>query len=126
MRLICLSMITRYKSCFGITVWKWNKFKIELWYAPANFSVEGHTHANSDGEFFVIYGFNRKIWKIKNGQELSYNISDRPYWNRLTVRHNEQHGFNRGSTPMIWLCFETWLNNVEPSSVAKDMQFNSQ
>lgn len=111
-----------YGPCVGLTLYKLGRHKLELWYAPATYSPPMHSHNNSDGEFFVLYGKGRAIWKYPLGDCIAraYNISDRTYWKWWSVRAYEQHGFSKGATCMIWLCWEKWKPGTKVTSVAED------
>lgn len=132
----------KYEACLGLTLFKLGRYKLELWFAPADYEVKEHTHPNSDGEFFVVYGKNRRIWKHKSfrgmrvkitGQHTNiacpdrtveeYSISNRKYFRTLTVRANELHAFSKGTTTMVWLCLEKWKPNTNVTSVATDIKF---
>lgn len=141
-----LNPVARYGPCIGITIWRWGRFKIELWWAPADFAPEEHTHENSDGEFLILWARNREIyrkthfkfkgrlqrfrWKellspirkeLHCGPGDSY-IAHTPPWHlkTLSVRAGTPHAFKTGTSCMIWLCLETWKKGVAVTSVAED------
>lgn len=116
--------VNSYGQCIGLTLWRLGRHKLELWWAPSNFSTPEHIHEHSDGEFFVIYGSGRKIWRRismpgRNYVE-GYDIADRKYWKWFSVRAGTPHAFSCGRTPMVWLCSETWKPGTKVTSVAED------
>lgn len=123
-------MLARYGPCIGLTVFRWFRWKLELWFAPAAYSPPEHTHEKSDGEFFVLFGRGRKIYRkadvpgygglVTTKQE--YELTGRTYFKWFSVRAGTPHGFSEGKTPMIWFCFETWKRGVKPTSVAEDFK----
>lgn len=132
-------IIHRKDSCWGITLFSWGQKKLELWLIPQDYQCIEHTHKDSYGEFFVLYGKGREIYrktKIKcemvtnssglrylemPGQRLEkYNISTRKYFKWLTVRANTPHGFSRGQSPMVFLCFQTYRKGCRVTSPAID------
>lgn len=123
-------IIHRKDSCFGITLFRFFRWKLELWYSPANYSCEEHVHKNFDGEFFVFYGKHRSIWRkrlvmanILGQYEYRtdmYDISKRKYFKWFTVKANSIHGFSTGATSMIWLCWETYKKGIKVTSPAVD------
>lgn len=132
-------MIHHKDSCWGITLFRFGRRKLELWFVPKNYACVEHTHKDSDGEFFVLYGKGRNIWRklintkcdhfIETGSQCPicrspftqcYNITNRTYFRWLTVKANVIHGFSVGSTPMIFLCWETYREGVKVTSPALD------
>lgn len=114
-------MIYRKDSCIGITLFRWGRRKLELWFVLASYACVEHTHKDSDGEFFVLFGKDRFIWRkfqdyYKIGKstysretQQMYNITERPYWKWYSVRADVPHGFGRGATHDIPL-----LGNLSP------------
>lgn len=114
-------MIARHGPCIGLTLFRFLRWKVELWYAPAGFATVPHRHANSSGEFTVLYGRNRRIWRKVAGRIESYVVNFPVCLGRfLSVRAGTEHGFDKGDSCMVWLCFETWRKGVKPTSVAVD------
>lgn len=112
--------INSYGPCVGLTLWRLGRHKLELWRAPSWYAPPTHSHSTVDGEFFVLYGQGREIWKRTELCVVGYNITGRKYWKWYTVRAGDQHSFSRGTTCMIWLCWETWKPGVKVTSVAED------
>jgi hypothetical protein len=104
-----------------ITLFRFLRWKVELGYAPADYSPPPHSHQNSSGEFTVLYARNRRIWR-KVGDRMDEYIANVPkVWGKfLSVRAGTEHSFDKGESCMIWLCFETWKPGVKVSSVAVD------
>lgn len=128
-------LINRKDSCWGITLFRWFRWKLELWLVPSDYACVEHTHKDSDGEFFVLYGQEREIYRRilttkSNDYSLEfpryyyttqqYNISTRKYFKWLTVRANTPHGFSRGQSPMVFLCFQTYRKGCRVTSPAID------
>jgi hypothetical protein len=127
-------MIHKKDSCVGITLFRLGRRKLELWYVPKDYACVEHTHKDSDGEFFVVYGKDRFIWRrhsdhkhvagtsytYKEERQEIYNITDRPYWKWYTVKSAVPHGFGRGASPMVFLCWETYRKGVKVTSPAID------
>lgn len=116
-----MKIIHRYGPCIGITLLRLFRWKVELWFAPGDYSPEEHTHPNSDSEFWVLYASHRYIYKRKAGRLVGYNASfPSCLFHTLTVRADEPHRFMTSDRPMIWLCLEHWKAGVKPTSVAED------
>lgn len=116
-------MISRYGPCIGITLFRWFRWKVELWASPGNYETPEHTHPNSDSEFLVLYARHRCIYKRKNGALVEYR-ADFPSCliHTLTVRSNEPHGFFSSVKPMVWLVLERWKKGSKVTSVSEDLK----
>lgn len=136
--------IHRYGPCIGITLFRFRRRQVELWWAPTDYATPEHSHENSDGEFLILWARNRRIWRkthtlCTNGKVFKINqhkryfdavgrgdeyIANVPPWRfkTLSVRAGIKHGFDKGSSPMIWLCFEKWKKGVPITSVADDFK----
>lgn len=132
-------MFHRKDSCKGITLFWFFRWKLELWYVPADYECKEHIHKDSDGEFFVVYGKNREIYRkesivtrdvFKKTEIITridkYNISSRKFWKWLTVKANTPHGFSSGATPMVFLCWEKYRKDVKVTSPAIDFHLVKQ
>ena len=125
-------MINRKDSCVGITLFRFGRYKLELWFVPRDYACEEHTHELSSGEFFVLYGKDREIWRTVKGpwvkdylqwrtsKREQYNISNRTYFKWLSVRAGTPHGFSRGATPMVFLTLTKWKKDAKITSPAID------
>lgn len=126
-----LNPLSRYERCWCLTLYRVGRYKAELCYAPADYEPREHVHKNSDGEFWVLYGKNRYIYRkvLYDGPGVSgpiwaeegYNIDSRSYWKLLSVRARTPHAFLKGDSPMIWICFEKWKPGTKVTSVAEDL-----
>lgn len=114
-------MIARYGPCIGLTIFRWFRLKVELWWSPADYSPPPHSHNDSSGEFTILYSKNRRIWR-KVGDQVDEYIATTPgVWGKfLSVRAGTVHAFDKGDSCMIWLVFETWKPGIRVTSVADD------
>ncbi len=114
-------MIARYGPCIGITLFRFRRWKIELWFAPADYATPEHSHDDSSSEFTILWARNRRIYR-RIGDRVDAYIAETPkMWGKfLSVRTGVVHAFEKGDSAMIWLAFETWKKGVKVSSVADD------
>lgn len=112
-----------YGHAFGITLWKIGRTQVELWWAASDYSPPKHIHEFHDGEFMVLYGGKRYIWRrFENGVENGYVLDGKFKWKWFSVRANTLHGFSKGETPMIWIVIEKWKEGSPVTSVAEDLK----
>ena len=116
-----LNPVARYGPCVGLTVFRWFRFKVELWYAPAAYAPPPHRHDNSSTEFTILWARNRRIWRMVGGHVDAYTANTPGVWGKfLSVRAGTIHAFDHGDSCMIWLAFEKWNPGVKVTSVAED------
>lgn len=120
-----MSLIARYGPCVGITLFRWRRWKVELWYAPANYATPEHSHNESHGEFTILWARNRRIYrkvKTPQGERVDEYIASTPrFWGKfLSVPMGVVHAFEKGDSCMVWICVETWKRGVTVTSVATD------
>lgn len=131
--------VTRYEGALGITLWRWNRKKVEIWFAKKDYSPQEHAHDGCDGEFMVLYSKNRRIYRKTMGDKpewsSDYNcwmiprfeihegdeyIANTPQvWGKwLTVPAGVPHKFDTGDSCMIWLVVEKWREGYDMSLVS--------
>lgn len=49
-------MIKRHNGCRGLTLWRWGRFQIELWFAPKGEVIEPHIHSRIDSSIVFLVG----------------------------------------------------------------------
>lgn len=116
-------ILTRYGPCWGLTLWRWGRRKVELWYAPANYETPEHRHDLSDSEFTILWARDRVIYRVIDGMVQSYRANTPGVWGRwLSVRAGTPHAFKAGATFMLWLVVQRWREGVKVTSVAEDFR----
>lgn len=116
-------MIARYGPCWGLTLWRWGRRKVELWYAPADYATPEHTHEDSDSEFLILWARNRVIYRVVNCMIESYVAHTPGVWGKwLSVRAGTPHAFKTGTSCLIWISSQTWKPGVTVTSVAEDFK----
>lgn len=129
-------MFHKKDSCRGITLFRWFRWKLEFWYVPKDYECKEHTHKDSDGEFFIVYAKDREVyrtfykpfipwWGMTLVDRQQYNTFKRNYFKCYTVRANTPHGFSKGSSPMLFLCWETYKKGVKVTSPAVDFHLTN-
>ena len=129
--------ITRYEGALGITLWRWGRKKVELWFAKKDYSPKEHAHDGCDGEFMVLYSKNRRIYRKTKWEAKSWKTIDGRYgitheltigpkdcyiattpqvWGKwLTVPAGVPHKFDKGDSFMLWVVVETWKPGYDMS-----------
>ena len=107
-------MIHKHDKAIGITTWRWNYFRIVLWYMPPKFNVEKHMHTDFSGELMLLVA---SIWvrKIKDGIMQEADNLFRWYSVPVGCIHWAD---SKGSSwiPTIFINKESW--NKKPTSAA--------
>jgi hypothetical protein len=116
-----MSLLARYGPCIGLTIFHWGRRKVELWWAPSDYSPPPHSHKNSSTEFTILWAKNRRIWRRVGDRVDTYTANTPGVWGKfLSVRAGVVHAFEKGDSCMIWLAFETWQRDAKVTSVAED------
>jgi hypothetical protein len=106
------------KTLLGITLWRWEKFQVELWICPPNFSVGEHVHHEMDGEIVLLIG-NVNLCKRVNGEIKSTGR----HFKKLSVPRNTPHFFTQKSSrriPTVFINMERWV--TKPTSASVDFE----
>lgn len=107
------------KSCFGITLFKWGKFKLELWFIKAGYKIIPHSHPKEHIELTHIFG-HAEFFQIHQGYRRSFKASFRDIGRTFSIYPGDIHWFNVSKFPLVFLNKEYWL--TKPTSAAIDFQ----
>lgn len=113
-------LIYRYKTCWGIKLWKWNNFQIELWYCPTSCFIPPHTHEQQDIRLTFLYG--RKIFhrKYKDQLEEIVDTKNIKFGQTFSIPAGTLHWFDRMDKPLIFFSREWWT--TKPTSASIDIK----
>jgi len=45
-----------YESCKGLTIWKSERYHVEIWYCPKNYVIIPHSHPQENIELMYLWG----------------------------------------------------------------------
>lgn len=136
-----LNPFTTYPGAIGLTLWRWKRKKVELWWASKHCSPPEHAHDGCSGEFTILWARNRRIYRktfpvvesgvtrdkfghatgiyskitgYSVGGDDSYVAHTPGVWGKwLTVPAGTPHKFEQGDSCMVWLVVETWKEGYE-------------
>lgn len=114
-------MLNKYKGAFGLTLWRWNSFQIELWFYRPGLEVPLHKHPKEDIEQLLLWGggfFRRSNpdESVVGGKGLMTSSNDLFRWFSTPAGH--YHGATIGRFGLVMLNFEFW--SEKPTSAVKD------
>lgn len=116
-------LVQRVGPCWGVTLFRWGRRKLELWLAPADYAVAEHTHEDSDSEITILYAKPRRIYRRVGDRVDEYVASSRKYFGRwFSVRAGVPHAFDKGESRMLFLNWQTYLPGRRVTSVATDFK----
>jgi hypothetical protein len=121
-----MKVINRYGPCVGITLFRWNRLNIELWYCPSNYDIVEHSHPSCHIELMFLYGnteFHRRATKSGHIESASAKFP-KNFGKKYTVPAGFYHRFNTGKSPLVFLNIERWLSGVKITSAATDFKVN--
>lgn len=128
-----MTLFNRYEKCIGLTLlrfWKWN---VELWYCPSGYRIKPHSHPNEHIELMYVFGrttFYRVInWTTPTAfgpfsgeTQQSYTPKWYHFGRRFTVRPGIVHWFEVSNKPLIFINFATFINGHRPTSASIDFK----
>lgn len=109
----------RWKNCRGMTLFRWGRLHIELWYFPAGTVVPSHAHPQEDIEVMYLFGsvvFHRQ--KQRTRQVVSFVPRWYDFCRLLSIPRGDSHWFTVGKWPLIAVNFEIWQG--KPTTAADD------
>lgn len=106
----------------GVTVLRRRRLNIELWYFPRNFVILAHSHPSQHIEVIHLVG-QCKFHRLYLGKFSEACVGMFSWFKQMTIPIGAQHWFTVGSTPMLALNVERWLQNCEITSAAVDIKF---
>lgn len=116
-----MKIFHRHGPCFGITLFKWKHYRIEIWKFPSNYTIEKHSHPNENIEVLYLFG-NATFYRIKpENHELVIWKSDYiPKF--LSLPAGYIHWFIVGKLPLVAINFSRFLNGHESVSACEDFK----
>lgn len=116
-------IINRYKQCVGITLFRWFRYKVELWFCPKGFKIKEHCHPSQDIELIFIKGsavFHRRLLCTDTIDSKEVNWWDQ--FIKFTVKSYHSHWFEVSDKMLVFLNIEKWHEGEKVTSAAKDFQ----
>lgn len=120
-----MKMVNRYKECWGLSLFKWGRYKIEIWYAPRGFKIEKHKHPNQDIRLYFIFGHGTTFYRQRDTANESI-VAERTiaWWNigaRFNILRGDYHWFTVSRFPLIFMNIEKWY--IKPTSASEDFEY---
>ncbi len=112
-------MLKKYESCIGITLFKFRKICIEIWYFPSHYEITPHKHPRENIEVLYIFGsavFYRISPETNEKQSAKMNFIPR----FLTVPAGWIHGFRVSKFPLIAINFAKFIDG-DATSASEDI-----
>lgn len=118
--MIFSNLINRHEDCVGITLWKFGQTNIELWYCPAGYEIQPHSHPKEHIELMFIAG-KATFYRIKN---MTQSFTPRWYhmFRRFTVTPGRVHWFSVSHRALIFINIARFIDGHKPTSAAVDFE----
>ena len=117
-------ILNRYQKCWGLTLWKWGQFKLELWICPKGYKIPAHSHDNQDIELLFLYGTALFARRLANKFFFDYVFATFPkhFGQRFTIPAGAEHYFEVSNKTLIFIGIERWKPGVKVTSASIDFQ----
>lgn len=118
-----MNIIRHHESCVGIQMFKWNQHTAELWYCPAGYNIQKHSHPNEDIELMYICG-QTTFYRQWHAESIEESFAPRWYhvFRSFTVPPNWPHRFSVGKWPLVFINFAKWKVGTKPTSASVDFE----
>jgi len=104
-------IVRRHNRCVGLTLFRWGRKKLEIWFCPRNEEIEPHRHEHIDSMIYLLAGrMHGRIAEVRGLVEL---------WRGYPVPAGTVHTATTDS-PCIFANWETWIGDVPVTSAAED------
>jgi len=116
-----MKLFNTYGPCFGISIYRWKQFTIELWFVPPGYSIPKHSHPREDIELYHVFG--KAVFCREFGNDLAKVTM--PLWSKLkhfTVPQGWDHWFETNTTWLVFFNVAKWDCLQNPTSASKDFQ----
>jgi hypothetical protein len=120
-------MVNRYNKCIGITLFRFFRWKIELWITPPNYEIPEHRHPNIDSEIIpLFFGSNVSITRNNKYSSRCFTLSwSNGLFRSFSIRSNDYHYFkNPSSKYFIFINFEKFRKKSKVTSAAVDFEYS--
>lgn len=103
----------RHNRCVGITLFRFRRRQLEVWFCPKHEIIESHSHRNLDSRIYVLLGV---LWG-RIGKRYGYAHRRRAYPVGAGIEHSAIT-----MTFCIFANWETWKERNAVTSAAIDFE----
>jgi hypothetical protein len=105
-----------------MTLFKWGKRLIEIWFVPRNYEIPRHSHPSEDIELMFIFG-DAIFCRMVDSEKFihSKHVTLKNIFSTFTVKAGTIHWFHsRHKLPLIFINFSKW--STTPTSASVDFK----
>jgi hypothetical protein len=97
-------------------------WKIEIVWAPKDYTIDLHSHPSQDIELVILWGKDVLLRRIR-GADTDTHISKMPQsiFKKFSIRAGDLHDFSTGPSCFLFLNIEHW--HSKPTSAALDFNY---
>ena len=106
-----MKLVHRHNRCVGITLFKWGRKKLEVWFCPKDEEIEDHVHRHIDSVIVLLFGYMRG--------KIDFTAGHVQPWRRYPVPHCTTHSALTLSF-CVFANWETWTGDVDVTSASVD------
>ena len=117
-----MKLFHTHDRCRGLTLWRWGRLNVELWFCPAGYEIVPHSHPLEDIELVPLFGwctFIREDALRLVGQRIE--CSPRRWFRKHSVPAGWVHWFKVGrKVPLVFINVARWKPGVPITSASED------
>ena len=115
-----MSIINKYDSCIGITLFRFFSYRAEIWFCPSGYEIVEHTHPGENVELIYLWG--DTVFYRRNNNDGLLEQAIPKFGKFFTVKYYHSHWFKVGIKPLIFINLQKFLPGSIPMSAAKDFK----
>lgn len=125
-----MKIFYKHGPCKGMTLFRWGRFNIEIWFCPPRFQIEEHRHPSQDIELMFLYGdafISRRHKDDPYGHYQMYGTVKFPYdtFKHFTVLAEHFHYFTVNEKWFVFLNISKWRKGHKPTSASVDFELSN-
>ncbi len=131
-----LPFINTYGPCVGITLLRFGRRKIEIFFCPKGYTIPRHSHNDESIELAFLYGhatFYRKVWKNGSLFHDGYYVIESREVNGVgsliktfSIPAGTLHWFSVSDKTLVFINYSHWLPGTKVTSAATDFHLEKE
>lgn len=113
-----MSLINRHGPCVGVKLFSFGQYHVQIWFCPANFMIERHSHPDEHIELMYLAGdavFFRGDFELFKPRWYHFGRS-------FSVAPGVVHWFSVSKWPLIFINWSKFNLGCKPVSAAVDFK----
>lgn len=116
-----MTLFNRHGPCIGLTLFRFARWNIELWYCPKKYEIELHSHPNEHIELMYLFG-KTTFYRDKGISTECFKPKWYHIFRTFSVKPGQLHSFSVSNCPLIFINISKFLQGHKPMSASVDFK----